>query len=154
MCSGIIFKEGLNVRGLNTAATIWCTAAIGVLCSSERLLYAAVATAVLLAGNVFFRLIAERIQPLPQFGEEENVYMLSVSCRDENEAEIRSAIMNSLKDARLYLVSLQSADDIGGIVEIEATVRARGRRKDEHVETLTAKVALEDGVTKAGWKLV
>ena len=154
LCSGIIFKEGLNVRGLNTAATIWCTAAIGVLCSSERLLYAAVATAVLLAGNVFFRFIAERIQPLPQFGEEETVYMLSVSCRDENEAEIRSAIMNSLKDARLHLVSLQSADDIGGIVEIEATVRARGRRKNEGIENLTAKVALEKGVTKTGWKLV
>jgi MgtC family len=29
--AGIIFREGLNVRGLNTAATLWCSAAIGVL---------------------------------------------------------------------------------------------------------------------------
>src|SRR6202007_3484881 len=30
--AGVIFKEGGNVRGLNTAATIWCSAAIGALC--------------------------------------------------------------------------------------------------------------------------
>ena len=31
LCSGVIFKEGGTVRGLNTAATLWCTAAVGVL---------------------------------------------------------------------------------------------------------------------------
>lgn len=30
LCSGVIFKEGGTVRGLNTAATLWCTAAVGV----------------------------------------------------------------------------------------------------------------------------
>jgi hypothetical protein len=29
--AGVIFKEGLNVRGLNTAATLWCSAAVGLL---------------------------------------------------------------------------------------------------------------------------
>src|SRR5579871_6414241 len=28
---GIILKEGLNVRGLNTAATLWCSAGVGTL---------------------------------------------------------------------------------------------------------------------------
>ncbi len=27
--AGIIFKEGINIHGLTTAATIWCSAAIG-----------------------------------------------------------------------------------------------------------------------------
>ena len=26
--AGVIFKEGLSVRGLNTAATLWCSAAV------------------------------------------------------------------------------------------------------------------------------
>lgn len=30
---GVIMRDGFNVRGLNTAATLWCTAAVGVLCS-------------------------------------------------------------------------------------------------------------------------
>jgi uncharacterized membrane protein YhiD involved in acid resistance len=29
--AGVIFKDGASVRGLNTAATIWCSASIGVL---------------------------------------------------------------------------------------------------------------------------
>jgi putative Mg2+ transporter-C (MgtC) family protein len=29
--AGVIFRDGVNVRGLNTAATIWCSAAIGTL---------------------------------------------------------------------------------------------------------------------------
>ena len=45
----VIFKEGGNVRGLNTAATIWCSAAIGVLTGLGALHLAVVlAVAVLL----------------------------------------------------------------------------------------------------------
>src|SRR6202046_4896013 len=29
--AGVIFKDGGSVRGLNTAATIWCSAAIGAI---------------------------------------------------------------------------------------------------------------------------
>src|SRR5215510_10651013 len=32
--AGMIFKEGLTVSGLNTAATLWCSAAVGVLCGA------------------------------------------------------------------------------------------------------------------------
>src|SRR6202011_5194510 len=42
--AGLIFREGLSVRGLNTAATLWCSAAIGVLAGGGFLLYATVAT--------------------------------------------------------------------------------------------------------------
>lgn len=42
--AGLIFKEGFSVRGLNTAATLWCSAAIGVLCGAGLILHAAMAT--------------------------------------------------------------------------------------------------------------
>ena len=29
--AGVILREGLNVRGMNTAATLWCSAAVGTL---------------------------------------------------------------------------------------------------------------------------
>lgn len=31
---GIIFKEGLNIHGLTTAATIWCSSAVGCLAAA------------------------------------------------------------------------------------------------------------------------
>lgn len=154
LCSGIIFKEGLNVKGLNTAATMWCTAAIGVITSSGLVLYASAAVIVLIGSNLVFRFLASRIQPLARFEEEENTYMLSVTCREEDEFNIRSAIINNLDKARLRLTNLESADEIGNKVEIEATIIISGRRRDEHAERITSQVALEKGVTKAGWELV
>ena len=32
--AGVIFREGPNVHGLNSAATIWCSAAIGCIAAS------------------------------------------------------------------------------------------------------------------------
>ena len=154
LCSGIIFKEGLNVRGLNTAATMWCTAAIGVITSSGLILYAAVSVAVLIGSNIIFRFISERIKPLARFGEEENTYVLSVTCFEEDEFSIRSAIISNLSKDKLLLTNLESADEIGNKVEIEATILINGRRKDEHIEKLTKQIALEKGVTKSGWEMV
>jgi putative Mg2+ transporter-C (MgtC) family protein len=49
--AGLIFREGMSVRGLNTAATLWCSAAIGVLAGAGYALYAALAT-----GFVLFKM--------------------------------------------------------------------------------------------------
>ena len=43
--AGIIFREGMQVTGLNTAATLWCSAAIGLLAGSGHPLHASVAAA-------------------------------------------------------------------------------------------------------------
>ena len=80
--------------------------------------------------------------------------MLSVSCRDENEFGIRSMIMGSLSNTRLHLTNLQNSSDTDGSVKIEATIHVSGRRRDEDIEKLTATIALEKGVAKAGWKRV
>jgi len=154
LCSGILFKEGFNVRGMNTAATIWCTAAIGVLCSSGMLLHATAAAVILIMCSVIFRPLADRIKPLARFGEEENTYILSVTCREDSEFAVRAVIMNCLKSTRSLLINLTSADEIGGNVEIKASVQIVGRNRSEHIEGITAKIALEQGVTKAGWELM
>jgi len=154
LCGGVIFKEGMNVKGLSTAATIWCTAAIGVLASTGLILFAATATAILIAANLIFRFISDKIRPLPNFGDEENIYTLSVTCCEEDEFNTRSVIIESLVDAKLQLVNLESADEIGNKVEIEATVIVHGRRRDALIEKLTSQVALEKGVSKAGWELL
>ncbi|GBU27508.1 hypothetical protein R84B8_01040 [Treponema sp. R8-4-B8] len=155
LCGGVIFKEGINVQGLNTAATIWCTAAIGVICSSGLFLYAAIATAILLASTLIFRFIADRIQPsFTRYEEETNTYVLSVTCREENEFDLRSVMIKKMNHPQMHLINLQSADEIGGKVEIEASVQVSGKRRDEHIERLTAQIAIEKGITKAGWEQV
>src|ERR1700678_2147774 len=53
--AGVIMKEGGNVWGLNTAATLWCSAAVGACAGSDLPGEAAVLTAFVLAGNTLLR---------------------------------------------------------------------------------------------------
>ena len=55
--AGVIIKNGFKVSGLTTAATLWCCAAIGVLCASGALFQAILGTLVILFANIVLRYI-------------------------------------------------------------------------------------------------
>ena len=57
--AGVIIKDNKNskVRGLTTAATLWCDASIGVLCAGGFLKEATVASLVVLFANVILRYV-------------------------------------------------------------------------------------------------
>ncbi len=59
--AGMILRDGFHVRGLNTAATLWCAAAVGTLAGVGELTTAAEAAALVVAANVGLRFAAERI---------------------------------------------------------------------------------------------
>ena len=52
--AGIIFKDGDTVKGLTTAATVWCAAAIGCLCGSGMFVEAMLGTLAIIIVNIFF----------------------------------------------------------------------------------------------------
>ena len=58
--AGVIFKEGLTVRGLTTAASIWTTSAIGILMGIGFYAAGALATVLTLGVLSLFRLIENR----------------------------------------------------------------------------------------------
>lgn len=49
--AGVIMKNGVTIHGLTSAATIWCSAAIGCLCGYGMWVEAAVAVAIILLIN-------------------------------------------------------------------------------------------------------
>lgn len=53
--AGIIFKSGMNVYGLTSAATIWCTAAIGVLVGIDMMQLALTLTFIILVINAVIK---------------------------------------------------------------------------------------------------
>jgi len=53
--AGIIFKEGLNVRGLTTAATVWCSAAIGCLSAAGYYTEALIGTFTIMLVNLLLK---------------------------------------------------------------------------------------------------
>jgi putative Mg2+ transporter-C (MgtC) family protein len=59
--AGVIFKEGLTVRGLTTAASIWITSAIGIMIGIGFYMPAAAATLMTLAALTSFRWLEKRL---------------------------------------------------------------------------------------------
>ena len=59
--AGVIFKEGLSVRGLTTAASIWITAAIGILIGIGFYFPAVIATLLTLGTLSIFRWIESKL---------------------------------------------------------------------------------------------
>jgi putative Mg2+ transporter-C (MgtC) family protein len=151
--AGLIFREGLSVRGLNTAATIWCSAAIGVMAGASYPAYAALATAFVLFVNLLLRPIVIFINRQPLMGGEVEVgYLVSVTCRNPEEAHVRALLLQGLAGGGLALRRLDSSDVEGtGRVAVTAVTTAP-RRVDADVEKIVGRLSLEPTVSAARWQ--
>ncbi len=50
--AGVILQQGTNVKGLTTAATIWCSSAVGCLAATGRFLETGIVTGVIIFINL------------------------------------------------------------------------------------------------------
>jgi len=151
--AGLIFREGLSVRGLNTAATLWCSAAVGVLAGSGFAAHAALATAFIIFVNLLLRPIVRFINRQPLSSTELTmVYLVSVTCRSPDEAHIRALLLQGLAGSGLALRRLESVDlDTAARVVVTAFLTA-AQRVDADVEKIVGRLSLEPTVSAARWQ--
>jgi putative Mg2+ transporter-C (MgtC) family protein len=152
--AGIIFREGLNVRGLNTAATLWCSAAVGLLAGVGAWPQATLAAALVVAINLLLRPLVQHIsrQPLASV-ELPGGYVVSVVCAGATEAHVRALMLQGLSVGGLRLRRLDSVNIEGSDrVEVMASVTAEGR-PDAALEQIVGRLSLEPAVTAARWRV-
>jgi putative Mg2+ transporter-C (MgtC) family protein len=113
--AGVIMKEGGTVWGLNTAATLWCSAAVGACAGADLAAEAVMLTAFVLAGNTLLRPLVNAINRAPL---EES--------RTEAIYEVRFAVAADRIDAGRDLLQTQLAEASYPFREIEATERDDG----------------------------
>src|SRR5258708_40165389 len=63
--AGVIMKQGMDVRGLNTAATLWASAAVGSCAGADMIAQAVALTVFVLAGNTLLRPLVNAINRIP-----------------------------------------------------------------------------------------
>jgi putative Mg2+ transporter-C (MgtC) family protein len=154
--AGVILREGFNVRGLNTAATLWCSAAAGVLTGWGFMTHAALVTAAVIGCNVLLRPLGRLIerQPLDEASEVEVSYRLTATCRDSEEPHVRSLILQEVAREAVRLKSLSSEDiDGSGKVRVRSILISTGR-SDETVEHITSHLSMESRITAIGWEFI
>ena len=152
---GVILKDGFSIRGLNTAATLWCTAAIGVLAGLGYTTYCAIGTATILGANLLLRPLAQKINHAPIRAPEEPVlYRFECVCRTTDEVQVRALLLQNIGRTPLGLYRLQSEDQEGASrVMVRAYLKASGRA-DELLEQIVTRLSLEPGVTAIRWEIV
>ena len=102
--AGAIMKEGMNVRGLNTAATLWASAAVGSCAGADMVAQSAALTIFVLAGNTLLRPLVNAIDrtPISELSSEAT-YEIRVTTDARHAAEIRD-LMNERLEAASYPV--------------------------------------------------
>ena len=154
LCSGVIFKESGVVRGINTAATLWCTAAVGILASTGMHLLAGTATAVLIVSNLVLGVLAKKISPVISRDEQEKRYRISITCMEQAEQQIRMLLIKNNECKTLYLNNLESGDIVGEKVEIVAEYCSSGKPKNNVLEAIVGKALAIPAVVSAGWEVL
>jgi putative Mg2+ transporter-C (MgtC) family protein len=156
LAGGVILREGLSVRGLNTAATIWCAAAVGSLAGAGYFAPALMGTIAVLVSNTVLRPLGYRINQQPLQGTElELCYLCALSCRSDDEAKVRVLLLQSLGSIKMRLRSLTSEDreDNRNIVDVEAELVTQ-TRNDYVLEQIISRLSLEPGVISASWRII
>ena len=153
--AGLIFKEGLSVRGLNTAATLWCSAAIGVLSGAGFVAHALLATILVISINLLLRpavaWINRRLPAAPS--EPDQAYTVSVICRGTDEAHVRALLLQGIGSGELHLLELESTNIEGSDrVSVTAALSAE-KRNDVVLERVVGRLSLEPAVTSARWRV-
>jgi len=150
--AGVIFKDAGSVRGLNTAATIWCSAAIGAISGLGNPLNALILTAAVLCTNIVLRPLAYRLYPAQAAGEEQEVtYGFELICNPDGEAHMRALLLQAMSRSSLTLTALRS-EDIEGTPRMKVTAQIKGLgRQDEALEQLVVRMCLEAGVSSVSW---
>lgn len=95
--AGVILKDGVKIRGLTTAATLWCTAAIGVLCASGFILEAISGTVIILFSNVFLRYVNKIVNQKSKYEQTKEEFKVTITSSKDRIKELIKDITSNTK---------------------------------------------------------
>lgn len=152
--AGIIFREGFNVRGLNTAATLWTAAAIGMLAGAGQHVLALAVTAMVVFVNLALRPLSRLLDRQPiQTTELLRNYAVEIVCRAAQEAHVRALMLQGFATSGLHLTALDSENiEDSDRVEVTAAVNGEGV-PPAALEQIVGRLSLEPAVTAARWRM-
>jgi putative Mg2+ transporter-C (MgtC) family protein len=150
--AGLIIRDGTNVRGLSTAATVWSTGAVGVFAGCGLLLPAVEAAIFIVTFNFM----------LPKFGkyiearsviepEHQRIYQIRLECLSEHEISIRAALLQSFNANKLRFRSIKSRlNEASSSIEIEAIIFSNSD-EDNSIEQVVSQLSLRSNIAATSW---
>lgn len=151
--AGVIMKQGTSISGLNTAATLWASAAVGALAGGGMLLVAVGGTVAIVLSNILLRPLGRLLDRAGGAASREPVateYEFVVRSSASAEVAVRSKVVAALQNPEFTVHSLAAADVADGVVELTATIVSH-ERNDSALEAAIADVIPVPEVTSVRW---
>ena len=155
--AGVILKDGASIRGLNTAATLWCTAAIGAYCGLGYILQPLVGSLFIISSHLLLRPLSKLIRKASPFrvtDQEEFHYRFIALCNEEEENHIRTLFIQYIgNNPNLMLKSISSVDaTMPMFVKVDVEMLSM-KREDRSMEKVASFLTLEKGIVSIKWEL-
>jgi putative Mg2+ transporter-C (MgtC) family protein len=150
--AGVIMKEGMNVRGLNTAATLWASAAVGSCAGADMVAQAAALTCFVLAGNTLLRPLVNAINRIPISEQaSEATYQFKLAVTPEALPDMRDRLVERLERANYPVADVEVVELSDEVLEIVATLVSTAINPGE-LDAVVTDLQRLPGVRHATWE--
>jgi putative Mg2+ transporter-C (MgtC) family protein len=155
LAGGVILRQGTTITGLNTAGTIWATAAVGALAGVGQFDHAFMGAAAILVFNLALQPLVELTESRAAVYQErhgEKTYRIHTICDDDALAEVRAAIVDGVKATKLNLRSISTeTTDQGRDIRTEILLQ---HRDDVAIERFTDTLSHRPDVRDVRWRML
>jgi len=152
--AGVIMREGISVHGLNTAATLWCSAMVGALCGFGMWQAGGVAASLVLGANIVLRPVANWLNARRQANYDvESHYSVTLICDAAEAPRVRVALLAALRQHHLpadHLESEAQPAESRTVITVRATTE---HSADAAIETILGELALDGAVKGTSWQV-
>ena len=149
--AGVIMKDGTEVRGLNTAATLWASAAVGAFAGAGQAGEAVLVAVFVLAGNTLLRPLVDFVNRRPiRPGETEAHYQVHVVCRPENVTAVRDMLYDELEMHNYPIREIDTLSESDDYVELAASIVPTTADHKE-LDAIVSHIERRAEVTSATW---
>ena len=153
--AGAIMKEGGSIRGLNTAATLWCSAAVGACAGAGEMADAVFVTVLLVTINIALRPVSRFVDRKSMARmRKEGFYRLIIACLKSHEQEVSALIMRELAARPLTLREMhtEETDDSDDVI-MRVLIESDDRNRKQLVADITRELNVSPNVTGAEWAI-
>lgn len=154
--AGVIISDGRKVKGINTAATVWASAAVGILCTLDKFWFAIAVALMIVFSHLVLHPITEFINKQLEYDKstdsKEAFYSISVVCAEDDAPEVKEKLIQRIKELDgILLRKLEMVDLDNSSVKVKAEVSTKSKN-NEQIEGLIAHIAKSKNIISAGWK--
>ena len=149
--AGVVMRQGSSVQGVNSAATLWATASVGMAFGTGRLILALGVLAATLLAQTVSRSLAFVIDRHSRPPEALGTFRVSVQFSPSEHERVRSLWSTFRSQTEIAVASVSETNAAGGGSAAFETHFTWPQNREREIDALVSHLAALPGVTKSEW---